>query len=69
MIDFSRGFWMTKTIKNPKQLTRADRTLLTSMRQMTLDGVRQALGRWLTKNEIEGLGHLHPAGILSLSAK
>ena len=55
MIDFSRAFRMTKTINNPKQLTRADRTLLTSMRELTQDGVQQALGRWLTKNEIEGL--------------
>ena len=29
--------------------------MLTSMRELTLDGVRQTLGRWLTKNEIEGL--------------
>jgi hypothetical protein len=55
MIDFSRAFRMTKTINDPKQLTRADRTLLTSMRELTLDGVQQALGRWLAKNEIEGL--------------
>ena len=55
MIDFSRAFRMTKTINDPKQLTRADRTLLKSMRELTLDGVQQALGRWLTKNEIEGL--------------
>jgi hypothetical protein len=55
MIDFTRAFRITKTINNPKQLTRADRTLLTSMRELTQDGVQQALGRWLTKNEIEGL--------------
>jgi hypothetical protein len=55
MIDFSRAFRMTKTINNPKQLTRADRTLLTSMRELTPDGVQQALGRWLNKSEIEGL--------------
>ena len=55
LIDFSRAFRMTRTITNPKQLTRADRTLLTSMRGLTLDGVQQALGRWLTKLEIEGL--------------
>jgi hypothetical protein len=55
LIDFSRAFRMTKTINNPKQLTRADRTLLTSMRELTLGGVQQALGRWLTKSEIEGL--------------
>src|SRR5687767_13061271 len=55
MIDFTRAFRMTKTVADPKQLTRADRTLLASMRGLTLDGVRQTLGRWLTKNEIEGL--------------
>jgi len=55
MIDFSRAFRLTKTINDPKELTRADRTLLTSMRELTLDGVRQTLGRWLTKNELEGL--------------
>jgi hypothetical protein len=55
LIDFSRAFRMTKTINNPKQLTRADRTLLTSMRELTLGVVQQALGRWLTKSEIEGL--------------
>ena len=55
LIDFSRAFRMTKTITNPKQLTRADRTLLTGMRELTPDGVQQALGRWLSKSEIEGL--------------
>jgi hypothetical protein len=55
MIDFSRAFRTTKTISNPKQLTRADRTLLTGMRDLTLDGVQQSLGRWLGKGEIEGL--------------
>jgi hypothetical protein len=55
MIDFTRAFRTTKTINDPKQLTRADRTLLESMRDLTLDGVRQALGRWLAGNEIEAL--------------
>jgi hypothetical protein len=55
MIDFTRAFRTTKTINDPKQLTRADRTLLRRMRELTLDDVRQTLGRWLTKNEIEGL--------------
>jgi hypothetical protein len=55
MIDFTRAFRTTKTVADPKQLTRADRTLLASMRDLTLDGVRQALGRWLARNEIEAL--------------
>jgi hypothetical protein len=55
MIDFTRAFRMTKTISNPKQLTRADRTLLRNMRALTVDRLQQALGRWLGKMEIEGL--------------
>ena len=55
MIDFTRAFRMTKTVTNPKQLTRADRVLLASMRELTVDGVQKALGRWLNKPEIEGL--------------
>ena len=55
LIDFTRAFRLTKTIADPKQLTRADRTLLTSMRELTQSGAQQALGRWLSKMEIEGL--------------
>jgi len=55
LIDFTRAFRMTKAINNPKQLTRVDRTLLTGMRELTSGGVQQALGRWLTKMEVEGL--------------
>jgi hypothetical protein len=55
MIDFSRAFRMTKTVNNPKQLTKVDRTLLAGMRALTADGVQQALGRWITKMELEGL--------------
>jgi hypothetical protein len=55
LIDFTRAFRLTKTINDPKQLTRADRTLLTSMRELTQSGAQQALGRWLSKMEIEGL--------------
>jgi hypothetical protein len=55
LIDFTRAFRWSKTINDPKQLTRADRTLLTSMRELTPGGAQQALGRWLSKGEIEGL--------------
>ena len=55
LIDFTRAFRLTKSIADPKQLTRADRTLLTSMRELTQSGAQQALGRWLSKMEIEGL--------------
>jgi hypothetical protein len=55
MIDFSRAFRMGKTINNPKQLTKADRTMLAAMRALTAEGVQQALGRWLNKPEMEGL--------------
>lgn len=55
MIDFSRAFRMTRTLHRPKSLTRVDRTLLTGLRSLTEERLRQALGRWLNKPEIQGM--------------
>lgn len=55
MIDFSRAFRMTRTLHRPKSLTRVDRTLLAGLRALTEERLRQALGRWLNKPEIQGL--------------
>jgi len=55
MIDFSRAFRMTKTIRNPKDLTKIDRTLLANLRTLNADLLREKLGRWLDKLELEGL--------------
>jgi hypothetical protein len=55
MIDFSRAFRITKTLQNPKRVTKADRTVLANMRGLTADMLQQKLGRWLGKLELEGL--------------
>jgi len=55
MIDFSRAFRITKTLQNPKRLTKVDRTLLAGMRGLTMEMLQQRLGRWLGKLELEGL--------------
>jgi hypothetical protein len=55
LIDFSRAFRITKTLPNPKRLTKVDRTLLAGMRGLTADMLQQRLGRWLGKLELDGL--------------
>jgi hypothetical protein len=55
LIDFSRAFRMTKTIRNPKELTKVDRTLLANLRTLDADVVRERLGRWVGKLELDGL--------------
>jgi hypothetical protein len=55
LIDFSRAFRMTKTIRNPKDLTKIDRTLLASLRTLNADLLKERLGRWVGKLELEGL--------------
>jgi hypothetical protein len=55
MIDFSRAFRMTKTLPTPKDLTKIDRTLLANLRGLNADVLKERLGRWVGKLEIEGL--------------
>jgi len=55
MIDFSRAFRMAKTIRNPKELTKMDRTLLANLRTLKADVLQEKLGRWVGKLELEGL--------------
>jgi len=55
LIDFSRAFRMTKTIRNPKELTKVDRTLLANLRTLDAAVVREKLGRWVGKMELDGL--------------
>lgn len=55
MIDFSRAFRMTKALPTPKDLTKIDRTLLANLRALTGDVLKDKLGRWLGKMEIDGL--------------
>jgi hypothetical protein len=55
MIDFSRAFRLTKSLREPKNLTRVDRKLLVNLRGLTLEGLQQRLGRWVNTPEIEAV--------------
>jgi hypothetical protein len=55
MIDFTRAFRWTKSLRSPKALVKCDRRLLARMRELTADTLQQKLGRWLVKPEIEAL--------------
>jgi hypothetical protein len=55
MIDFSRAFRWSKTLRNPKALVRIDRRLLARLRELKGDTLREKLGRWLGKPELEGV--------------
>jgi hypothetical protein len=55
MIDFSRAFRLTKSLREPKNLTRVDRKLLANLRGLMLEGLQQRLGRWVNKPQIEAV--------------
>jgi hypothetical protein len=55
MIDFTRAFRMMKSLQNTKDLLLCDRKLLANMRQLTADTLRDKLGKWLTKSELEAV--------------
>ncbi len=55
MIDFTRAFRMLKDLRDRKDLVKADRRLLENMRRLTPEQLRQTLGKWLLKPEIDGL--------------
>lgn len=55
MIDFSRAFRLTKALQKPQEMTKMDRKLLANLRGLTMQVLQQALGRWLSKQEIEGV--------------
>jgi hypothetical protein len=55
MIDFSRAFRLSKTLRSPKSLVRIDRRLLARLRELTTDTVRERLGHWLGNAEIDTL--------------
>jgi hypothetical protein len=55
MIDFSRAFRLSKTLRNPKSLVRIDRRLLARLRELTKPALQERLGRWLGSAEIEAL--------------
>lgn len=55
LIDHSRAFRWTDTLRHPKQLTRCERTMLEKMRVLDRATLKQALGRYLTAPEIDAL--------------
>jgi hypothetical protein len=55
MIDFTRAFRLIKGLQNTKDLVLCDRKLLANLRQLTADTLREKLGRWLTKPELEAV--------------
>jgi hypothetical protein len=55
LIDFSRAFRTAKYLRYPKTLVMCDRKLLANMRALSDSVLKQKLGRWLEKPEIEGL--------------
>lgn len=55
MIDFSRAFRRTTTIHHADRLKHVDRRLLSRLRQLTRETLRQKTRRWLTTPEIEAL--------------
>jgi len=55
LIDFSRAFRTTRTLQEPERLTAVDRKLLASMKQLTKEGVRQKIQRWVSKDQVDAV--------------
>ena len=55
MIDFSRAFRHTKSLHEPDRLTAVDRTLLAKLKELKEESLRQTLGRWLARSQIQAL--------------
>jgi hypothetical protein len=55
MIDHSRSFRLSDTLRDPQTLTRCDRQLLERLRGLDPDTVQRDLGDYLTRQEIDAL--------------
>jgi hypothetical protein len=55
LIDFTRAFRQTRTLRRPEGLRQVDRQLLARLREVTDDQLQQVLGPWLIRPEIQGL--------------
>lgn len=55
MIDFSRGFRLQPELMHEKDLAKMDRALMPRLEALTRDGVKQAVGDWLTNAEIDAM--------------
>ena len=57
LIDHTRAFRLGKDLLNPANLSRIDRTLFEKLRALDQAALTAAVGKTLTKNEIEALFH------------
>ena len=55
LIDHTRAFRLSTTLARPERLQRCDRALLTAIRGLTRESVKQAVGNTLNDMEINGL--------------
>lgn len=55
MIDFTRAFRLQPELMYGKDLAKMDRALMPRLEALTKDGVKQAVGNWLTSSEIEAM--------------
>ena len=55
MIDHTRAFRLGKDLLKPQQLERIDRSLFAKMRELSASSLADAMGKSLTKDEIEAL--------------
>lgn len=55
LIDFTRGFRLTKTLQEPERLTAVDRKLLAGLRALTREAMERRIGRWVERSRIEAV--------------
>jgi hypothetical protein len=55
MIDFSRGFRLQPVLMHEKDLAKMDRTLMPRLEALSKEGVKKAVGDWLTNPEIDAM--------------
>ena len=55
MIDFSRGFRLQPELMHEKDLAKMDRALLPRLEALTKEGVKKAVGDWLTGSELDAM--------------
>jgi hypothetical protein len=55
MIDHTRAFRFNTTLKTPRLLERCDRTLLAGMRKLSEESITAAVGKTLSKDEIQSM--------------
>jgi hypothetical protein len=55
LIDFSRAFRTTRALQEPQRLNAVDRKLLARLKGLTKEPLRQKLGRWVNRDQIDAV--------------